>query len=189
MQDVERAVHNEFLQNRTLRHLSLAMVVVILLFILLLILAGVVKFQNMSLAALIQSPVLLVTAIGAFVTPFVTAIMNRLRGFGTILGVAGTAVEASLQRGYERIVTEFDDLNRYVAITFPLIEFFIWEHVEVGGKPINDGYDFLVNVFWTGSDFEDELKRVVRAAFGPVSSLIDAQIKVAAPVARRAQKS
>jgi hypothetical protein len=116
--------------------------------------------------------------------------MNRLRGFGTMLGVAGTTIEESLQRGYERILIEFDDLNRYVAITYPLIEFFIWEHVEVGGKPIKDGYDFLVNVFWTGSDFAEELKRVARAAFGPISSLIDAQIKVtAAPVEKRAQKS
>jgi lambda repressor-like predicted transcriptional regulator len=190
MQDVEKAVRDEFTHNRILRRLSQALMIVILLIILLLILAGVMNFQKLSLTTLIQSPVILITAIGALVTPFVTSIMNRLRGFGTMLGVAGTTIEESLQRGYERILIEFDDLNRYVAITYPLIEFFIWEHVEVGGKPIKDGYDFLVNVFWTGSDFAEELKRVARAAFGPISSLIDAQIKVtAAPVEKRAQKS
>jgi lambda repressor-like predicted transcriptional regulator len=181
MQDVELAVRNEFTRNKTLRRISLVMISVIFLLIVLLILIGVTRSQ-ISLNQLIQSPFVLITAIGALVTPLVTSILNRLRGFGTILGVAGTAIEESLQRGYERILIEFDDLNHYVAITFPLIEFFIWEQLEMGGKPVKDGYDFLVSVFWTGSDFEDELKRVARAAFGPISSFIDAQIKVAAPV-------
>jgi lambda repressor-like predicted transcriptional regulator len=188
MQDIELAVSNELLHNKALRRLSLFVVIVIFVLLLLLILAGIIKFQNMSLDALLQSPFVLITAIGALVTPFVTAVISKLRGFGTILGVAGTAIEESLQRGYERILLEFDDLNRDVAITFPLIEFFVWEKFEVGGKPIKDGYDFLVNVFWTSSDFEDELRRVARAAFGPISSLIDAQIKVVTSVEKRAKK-
>jgi hypothetical protein len=180
MQDVELAVRNEFTQNRVLRRISLLTAVVIFLLILLLILAGITQ-SKISLSALIQSPFVLITAIGALVTPLITSIMNRLRGFGTILGVAGTSIEESLQRGYERILIEFDDLNHYVAITFPLIEFFVWEQLEIDGNPVKDGYDFLVNVFWTGSDLEDELKRVARAAFGPISSFIDAQIKAVAP--------
>jgi hypothetical protein len=186
MQDVELAVRNEFTQNKTLRRISLVTAIVIFLLIFLLILAGITQ-SKISLSVLIQSPFVLITAIGALVTPLVTSILNRLRGFGTILGVAGTSIEESLQRGYERILIEFDDLNHYVAITFPLIEFFVWEQLEMGGEPVKDGYDFLVNVFWTGSDLEDELKRVARAAFGPISSLIDAQIKVAAPVKAVAQ--
>jgi hypothetical protein len=180
MQDVELAVRNEFTQNKTLRRISLIVIGIIFLLIVLLILVGVTKSQ-ISLNQLIQSPFVIITAIGALVTPLITSILNRLRGFGTVLGVAGTAIEESLQRGYERILIEFDDLNRYVAITYPLIEFFVWENFEVGGQPIKDGYDFLVNVFWSDSDLEDELKRVARAAFGPISSLIDAQIKAAAP--------
>lgn len=202
MQDVEQAVRNELLtrllSNKHWRRLSLVGIVVALIIILMLILVAVTNFHDLSLPAL-------VTAGGAIVTTTITAIAGAAltglggtggKGTGGLLGrsggileLAGTAIEESLQRGYERILIEFDDLNHYVAITFPLIEFFIWEQLEIDGKPVKDGYDFLVNVFWTGSDFADELKRVARAAFGPISSFIDAQIKVAAPVEKGAQKS
>src|SRR5439155_6531183 len=67
---------------------------------------------------------------------------------------------------------------------FPLIEFFVLEEIEFS-KPdenaahrIEDGYDFLVNVFWTAEDRQEEIQRVARAAFGPIGAFVGASLKL-----------
>ena len=54
---------------------------------------------------------------------------------------------------------------------------------------IEDGYDFLVKVFWTRTDFEEEFQRVAQAAFGPISAFIHAQLQVIQPTAKSSQKN
>src|SRR5207302_617678 len=82
---------------------------------------------------------------------------------GSFFGSAGTSIEKALQDGYAQILIEFDYLNHNVGVTFPLIEFFVWEEMKFGDKPIEDGYDFLVNVFWTDADRQEEIQRVAVA--------------------------
>jgi hypothetical protein len=195
IRDLERAVRDEILKNRTLRWLSIGIIVVIFAIIVLLILAAATKYQNFSFSSLIQSPLVIITAIGALITPFVTGISSRLSKLGTFFGAAGTAIEQTLQRGYARMLIEFEYLNHNVAITFPLIEFFLWEDLQVLeegetiGTAIKDGYDFLVKVFWTRKDFEEEFQRVAQAAFGPISAFIHAQLQVTSPAAKSSRKN
>jgi hypothetical protein len=62
-----------------------------------------------------------------------------------------------------------------------------------GAEPIEtaieDGYVFLVKVFWTREDFEEEFKRVAQAAFGPISAFIHAQRQVISPAAKSSRKN
>ena len=180
MQDVEQTARKEIFSFSTLRWVYVG----IALLLLVIVLGGIVyATQTNQLSTLFSSPLLIIAAIGAAIAPFVTGITSRLGRIGTFLSGAGTAIEGALQQGYDRILIEFDYLNHNVAITYPLIEFFIWEEIKFGENPdpnkknpIKDGYDFLVNVFWTDADREEELQRVVRAAFGPIGAFVGAQL-------------
>ena len=72
----------------------------------------------------------------------------------------------AFERGYEQIRIELDGLNRSVAVAYPLIEFFgltfRWQSEAV----------FLTNIIWSGMEREVEIKRVMRAAFGPLTLFI-----------------
>ena len=195
--DLELAVRDEILKNRTLRRVSVIIIAVLFVIIVLLI-AGAIKYQGLQVSGIIQSPVVIITAIGALLTPFVAGVSSRLSKLGTFFGAAGTTMEQALQRGYERILIEFGYLNHNVAITFPLIEFFVWEELKVLVEnpqrekvvtTIEDGYDFLVKVFWTRTDFEEEFQRVAQAAFGPISAFIHAQLQVTSPAAKSSRKN
>ena len=188
MQDLEQAAREQIQRNKTLRLAARSVIIAILTLLLLLIVAGVTRFQSFSLNGLIQSPLVIITAIGALFTPFVTSLTSRLGVFGSFLGRVGTITEEALQRGYAQILVEFNYLNHNVAITFPLIEFFLWENVAIDGKAIQNGYDFLVNVFWSGTEREDEFRRVAQAAFGPISALISAEVKTATPAPKGTRK-
>lgn len=176
MHDVEQAASREFFSLRMMRGVLVG-ITILLLIIVLLGIYYAAQYQHLPLNTLFNSPLLIIAAIGAAIAPFVTGITSRLGRIGTFFGGAGTAIEGALQQGYDRILIEFDYLNHNVAITYPLIEFFIWEEIEFGEDPIKDGYDFLVNVFWTAPEREEELQRVVRAAFGPIGAFVGAQLE------------
>jgi hypothetical protein len=113
----------------------------------------------------------------------VNGFLSKLSKIGSFFGSAGTAVETALQDGYQQILIEFGYLNHNIGVTFPLIEFFVWEEIKfkVGENPeipIENGYDFLVNVFWTAEDQEEEIQRVARAAFGPIGTFVGASLKL-----------
>jgi hypothetical protein len=199
MQDLEKAIIDEIKNNKLLRYLSIGIIAVIFVIIALLIVAAATNYHNFSFNDLIKSPLVIITAIGALITPFVTGISSRLSKLGTFFGAAGTATEQGIQRGYARLLIEFGYLNHNLAITFPLIEFFLWEGLQAveenpnGAEPIRtaieDGYDFLVKVFWTRTDFEEEFQRVAQAAFGPISAFIHAQLQVTKPAAKSSRKN
>ncbi len=128
-----------------------------------------------------STPVIITTIVatlGAIATPFVNGFLGKLSKIGSFFGSAGTALEKALQDGYAEILIEFDYLNHNVGVTFPLIEFFVWEDIKFGDNPIEDGYDFLVNVFWTTQDREEEIQRVARAAFGPIGAFVGGSLKL-----------
>jgi len=199
MQDLEKAIIDEIKNNKVLRILSIGIIAVIFVIIALLVVAAATNYHSFSFSDLIKSPLVIITAIGALITPFATGISSRLSKLGTFFGAAGTATEQGLQHGYARLLIEFGYLNHNLAITFPLIEFFLWEGLQAveenpnGAEPIKtaieDGYDFLVKVFWTRTDFEEEFQRVAQAAFGPISAFIHAQLQVTSPTAKGSRKN
>ncbi|HEX6480500.1 MAG TPA: hypothetical protein VF043_16815 [Ktedonobacteraceae bacterium] len=131
-------------------------------------------------------------------TPDTGSLTQRLEGLG-IFGLAGSALASSFRDAYKQITIDFAGLNQSVAITFPLIEFFIEHSLEnmgatltsgtaasssaVNSPPadnlIRDGYDFLTKVIWTQQDRADEIQRIARAAFGPLGLFLGAQVSAA----------
>ena len=177
MQNFEKAAGKEIFNNGAFRW-TLGIIGVIILGIIVLI---VLVVANPKLINIISSPPVIittiVTAIAAVATPFLNGFLGKLSKIGSFFGSAGTAVEQALQNGYKQILIEFDYLNHNIGVAFPLIEFFVSEEIEFGGKPIEDGYDFLVNVFWTDEDRQEEIQRVARAAFGPIGAFVGASLK------------
>src|SRR5262249_35479474 len=93
------------------------------------------------------------------------------RGSGTgLFGSVGGAVEPAedafvkaFERGYEQMRIELDGLNRSIAVTYPLVEFFA-RMLKLDSK-----VDFLTGIFWSGTKREEELGRIIRAAFGALA--------------------
>jgi hypothetical protein len=79
---------------------------------------------------------------------------------------AGKTLLEALERGYEQARIELDGLNRSVAVAYPLVEFFVLTFV------LKSEAAFLTQIIWSGTEREEELKRVVRAAFGPLAVFI-----------------
>jgi len=82
---------------------------------------------------------------------------------------AESAALAAFQRGYEQMRIELDGLNRSIAVTYPLVEFF--------GKELklDSNVDFLTDIFWNGTKREEEIKRVIWAAFGGLALIVDSK--------------
>jgi hypothetical protein len=80
---------------------------------------------------------------------------------------AEAAVLKAFQRGYEQMRIELDSLNRSIAVTYPLVEFF--------GKELrlDSDVDFLTDIFWDGTKREEEIKRVIWAAFGGLALIVE----------------
>lgn len=131
-------------------------------------------------------------------TPDTSSLTQRLEGLG-LFGLAGSALASSFRDAYAQITIDFADLNHSVAITFPLIEFFVEHSIEnIGTTPtstpaasstsgvaqatdnlIRDGYDFLTKVIWTQQDRAEEIQRIARAAFGPLGLFLGTQVSSA----------
>ena len=78
----------------------------------------------------------------------------------------GELVFKAFERGYAQIRIEMDGLNRSVAVTYPLIEYF-GAAVEIKGDMA-----FLTEIIWSGTEREAEVKRVMHAAFGPLALFV-----------------
>ena len=96
---------------------------------------------------------------------------NLEERLGSLFGQAGETIVTVFQDAYKQILIEFDYLNHNVAISYPLLEFFITNSPDISDD-VKDGYYFLTNVVWTSKEREEELDRVARAAFGPLGALI-----------------
>jgi len=88
-----------------------------------------------------------------------------------MFGLAGEAIVTAFQNAYKQILIGFDDLNHYVAISYPLIDFFIMHSPQID-EEIKDSYIFLTKIAWTKDEQREEIERVARAAFGPLGALI-----------------
>lgn len=170
MADLEKIVQREIRRTTFMWVLFGALVVIIAILIWL-----AATYAHISLGSLI--PVASITAVGALVAPFVNGLKSRLGKLGSYFGAAGASIEQAIEHGYDQVLVEFGYLNHTIGITYPLVEFFVWEEIAFGPKtnPIQDGYDCLLQVFWTNEDRQAEIQRVVRAAFGPLGAFIGAQ--------------
>lgn len=110
---------------------------------------------------------------GAFVSGeehTVGTMASRSVGGGQVSGLlslAGGELAAVFQSAYKEIKLEFDDLNHYTAITYPLIDLFTQNSQHLG-QDIKDSYVFLTRVVWTSEEQKEQLEQISRAAFGPL---------------------
>jgi hypothetical protein len=92
-----------------------------------------------------------------------TSLLTRIEGTAQ---ETGKLVLDALERGYKQARIELDGLNRSVAVAYPLVEFF--------GLAFTLEADtaFLTEIIWSGRVREEEINRVVRAAFGSLAVFI-----------------
>jgi hypothetical protein len=162
---------------------------------------GVLGLFSASIGRLnsILSPAPAGQAAGSPGAPDNSNLAQRLTGIG-LFGLAGSTLASSFRDAYEQITIDFADLNHNVAISFPVIEFFVEYSTGIaeankdaantsapavasaGGikqdvdNLIKDGYDFLTKIIWTRQDRDEEIQRVARAAFGPLGLFLGAQV-------------
>jgi len=96
---------------------------------------------------------------------------NLDQRLSSMFGLAGEAIVTAFQNAYKQILIGFDDLNHYVAISYPLIDFFIMHSPQID-EEIKDSYIFLTKIAWTKDEQREEIERVARVAFGPLGALI-----------------
>ena len=89
---------------------------------------------------------------------------------------------AAFERGFKGIQDDLADLSSAVAITYPLVEYFVLDPTIKG---IQAEYDFMVLVVWNNTDRKQEVMRVAYAAFGPLGTFAMAsQLKDTEPPAK-----
>lgn len=93
---------------------------------------------------------------------------------GGLFGLTGGAVFTAFHDAYQQIRIEFDDLNHHVAISYPLIDFFIANASELD-EEIKDSYTFLTKIIWTSDEQREEIEQVARAALGPLGAILRPQ--------------
>jgi len=99
---------------------------------------------------------------------------------GGIAAETGAALLKALEDGYTQIRIEFADLSQSVAVTYPLVEFFA---LNANVPDLKNDYAFLTKIIWSGSERDQEIQQVARAAFGPFSTMLrlSPAVKPAAP--------
>lgn len=97
----------------------------------------------------------------------VEQVQNGIAGTaGSALDQAGSFLVEAYEKGLLRIQIELQSLNHAVAVTHPLVAFFI-RHSDV-----KSDLDFATMVIWDKGSRETQLRNVVTAAFGPISLLL-----------------
>lgn len=91
------------------------------------------------------------------------SIMSRIQGVGQ---EAGKMMMQAINNGYEQIKIELSGLGRSAAVSYPLIEFFTLSFT------LSAEGEFLTDIIWSGKDREEELERILAAAFGNMAMFI-----------------
>jgi hypothetical protein len=86
---------------------------------------------------------------------------------GAVVGQAKDTFIAAFERGFQGIQDDLADLSSAVAVTYPLVEYFVLDPTVHG---IQAEYDFMVQVVWNNTDRKQEVMRVAYAAFGPLGT-------------------
>jgi hypothetical protein len=104
-----------------------------------------------------------VTSQAAAAPPASSSLLTRIEGAAE---QAGKSLMDAFERGYKQARIELDELNRSVAVAYPLVEFFVLSF------KLKSDAQFLTDIIWSDTDREEELKRIVRAAFGSLAVFI-----------------
>ncbi len=115
---------------------------------------------------------------------------QRLSG---ILGETEATAISIFQSAYKQILLEFDDLNHYVSISYPLADFFLTNfqpaQPNVQGpqvsQVIKNADIFLTQIVWTSEEQQEEVKRIARSAFGPLALLLTPSAKQEPPITQK----
>lgn len=111
-----------------------------------------------------------------------SSVEQRLSG---ILGATEATAISIFQNAYNQILLEFDDLNHYVAISYPLVDFFLTMAPQMQQGQVNlpvnqvikDADIFLTQIVWTSEEQQEEVKQIARTAFGPLALLFTPSAK------------
>jgi len=103
-------------------------------------------------------------------------------GSGTFLDrVGGTMNDArgmtltAFENGYKQIRIELGALGRSTAVAYPLVELFV---TTFPGAEADR--DFLTQIIWNRTDRDEEVERIISAAFGPLAVFMAAAKQPAA---------
>ena len=89
-------------------------------------------------------------------------VVGRLGGFA---GQIGGEILNSFERGFTRVQEDLAVLGRSVAVTYPLVEYFV---LNQAWKDFGADVDFMDKVVWDETDRHEEIVRVASAAFGAI---------------------
>jgi hypothetical protein len=90
----------------------------------------------------------------------------------SLFGSASGEVLQAFEQGYKRIQVDLADLGHAVAVTAPLVEYFV---LNDAFNKINDDYHFLTEIIWSNAERREEVMRVAAAAFGPIGLFAQAR--------------
>ena len=154
-----------------------------------LVVGSVVTIVSASLtrAGSIFSPATNGTSSSAGTAANTSTVEQRLSG---ILGATEATAISIFQSAYKQIQLEFDDLNHYVAISYPLTDFFLTNvqpnaQGSQGSQVIKDADIFLTQIVWTSEEQQEEVKRIARSAFGPLALLFTPPANQEPPAAQK----
>jgi hypothetical protein len=88
-------------------------------------------------------------------------LLGRIEGAG---GEAGTLVVSAFQKGYDQVRLELSSMGRSTAVAYPLVEFFVTTFTSA-----TDEEEFLATIIWNTTDRNEEIQRIISAAFGPLA--------------------
>ncbi len=92
------------------------------------------------------------------------SLMSRIETAGN---EAGKMLLEAINKGYAQIQVELAGLGRSAAVAYPLIEFFTFTF------NVKSDIEFFTFIIWSNKEREEELSRILSAAFGPMALLIN----------------
>jgi hypothetical protein len=104
---------------------------------------------------------------------------NTDAGFlGRLEGAAGdirASVVTAFEKGYLQMRIELAALGHSAAVAYPLVEFFVTTfHTRDGETEVRVLDSFLEEIIWSKADRDEEVERVISAAFGPLAAFMTA---------------
>jgi hypothetical protein len=86
---------------------------------------------------------------------------------GAFFGRAADTVLDDFEKGFKQIQRDLRYLSRTVAVSYPLIEYFVLDGAIVN---VRDPFQFIEQIVWNQDEQKQEVMRVAYAAFGAIGS-------------------
>lgn len=92
---------------------------------------------------------------------------NLADRLGALFGRAADTVMDDFEKGFRQIQFDLRYLSRTVAVSYPLIEYFVQDDTI---EHVHDPFDFIESIIWNKVEQKQEVLRVAYAAFGAIGS-------------------